>query len=722
MPHKKQLNAKFTGIQLAFADIINYLCHILKILAMKAMFLRIMRTGILITLILLTMKMEANNLASQEIVIDNDYVVGTVRSFGDNTVVIIERGGHLIINADATFGKNCRIDSRRGKITVNAGNKMTLGENTLLMLSDYPMDGGGKLRGDFARVDAPVTQVFGSGLTVDGNWSVDRAYPHWFAAPGIDDWSEPINDAINFMRCGEVFLPRGLYPVKKTIYVKTGVRLTGASGHAVGGYIGKEKVDSAIDYCSVIQACYDNEFVGDGGTKKFMILVNAKSVTDTIDWVSKYPTQGTIVQDIGVSVDPQLYKYYDSDDKNTYIRPENVCGIFFSGAAEFRNVMFFQCRQAIVSDDDAYSDLKKVVDCAYYGKNEDNSNYDDWVFDLSGLGDGLVFEHNIVGSRSKALKLHKCMSAKVCANILTGVYFKDCRGVVFESNHMESDPQVEIEKSTVAVKNNYMEVGNRPSIFIHSAGDSYEYDRSVVEIGGNFHNFVDGDRDLENHGGTLENRLEGVCEYDICIDRNSIVQIDNEYRYRTYVDLPHPSYPHGIKINVQIYDEDNKVKGHEPFEKFNNHSHLFSEKCNIRPDLVIMDSTDEPETAGGIYYLDANGWAKWAYGEDGNRYTYSYQFCKDGKPVGSPISCMSASKPYFTPTKAGRDYVCGAMLFVWGMDETGKYAMVRLTRKNIGTGETLHVDIPFTGSRNLWDNGVSVAGFKWTPEKESTNE
>lgn len=704
--------------------------------------------GIVLIFNLVAMETEAENIGVerrdflQEVVIDSTYVLNENDEYHANTVMVIERGGHLVINADIVFKNDCIIDARCGKITINGGGKLSLGKNTLLMLSRYPLEGSGTLYGDFARVDAPVKRIFDATVEIKGNWSVDRAYPQWFAPAGTDDWSGPINKAIEFMRCGEVFLPRGLYPIKGTIFVKTGIHLVGASGNSVGGYVGKKEVDSAINFCSVIQACDDanNSFETAGlsegddlpeeyNCKQLMIMVNAEAADDSIDWVSQYPTQGTVVRDICVSVDPRMYKLYDPDDDAAYVSPVNMCGIFFSGAAEFRNVAFYQCYQAIVSDDDAYSDLKKVVGCAYNGIEED-ADCGAYVFDLSGLGDGLIFSHNIVGSRDNALKLDKCMGGKIFSNIFRGVYLHNCRGITFESNHMEENPQVEIVKSLVSVKNNYMEVGNRPSIYIRSGkmDDVNEYDRSVVEIGGNCHNFVDGDRFADKYyKGSVRDRLEDVCEYDVQIDRNSVVRIDNEYRYRTFVDLPHLSYPQGIKMsNGGIYEErtdkegktETVLVGYTPFGDFNERSHLLSEKCNIRPDFVIEGRSDEPGSTGGITYHMANEWVEWAYGEGGGKYKYACQFYKDGVPVGAPVSCMPAGKPYFEPVVGARGYAYGAMLYVWGLDNVGKYAMVRLLRENENTGQSWYVDVPLAGSRNLYDNGVSVAGFKWI---ETTN-
>lgn len=44
------------------------------------------------------------------------------------------------------------------------------------------ISGTGTLTGDNTRLIAPITQIFGEDITVDGIWEMDRAYPQWFGA------------------------------------------------------------------------------------------------------------------------------------------------------------------------------------------------------------------------------------------------------------------------------------------------------------------------------------------------------------------------------------------------------------------------------------------------------------------------------------------------------------------------------------------------------------
>lgn len=663
----------------------------------------------------------ANCMYRQMITIDSVSVSDLQEISGkDNVTIVIERGGHLVINENFAVGRNCLIDAREGCLTVNNNCTFALGENTVLMLANCPVDGSGTLEGHFARVDAPIAYVFDPNLKLIGDWSVDRAYPQWFAPFGTNDWSTPINMAIDFVRCGEVFLPRGLYPVKGTIYVKLGVHLVGSSSCRMTG--NPEGNDPTENFGSIIQAVApsgDN----DGFASGFMLMVNARQKNETgPSWNTAYPNQGTLIKDLILSNNPNVFAIYGTEP---ITQPgKNVSGIFFSGAVEISDVSFLQLHQGIVSDAYVYADLKKVKNCIFYGTQEEKES-SDFAYDLSGLGDGLVFDRNFVDTRDNGLKLDQCMGGRVCSNILTKAYFRNCRGIVFESNHMEINSQVEIVKSIIGVKNNYIEMGNCPSIYIHSAdpSDNNEYDRSVVTLSGNCHCFIDGSRfpSGQEDEASLSERLENICEYDVCIDRNSMVRIENEYRYKVHVKLPNSSHPYGIKIcqKASIGAKNGEGINYEPIDTFNLHSHLYSEKCSIRSNFVMAELVDDLDPIGSIGYLAPNEWTDWAYENDASEYVYFYQLYKNGALAGVKTPCMSGGATFTPQSGKNGEGECrnfGAMFCVWNMEGVGQHALVRLTRENITANKKWHVDVPLAGTRFLWDNGVSVSGFKWVEE------
>ena len=54
---------------------------------------------------------------------------------------------------------------------------ITLAHNTTLIFAGGKISGTGTLTGDNTRLIAPITQIFGEDITVDGIWVMDRALP-----------------------------------------------------------------------------------------------------------------------------------------------------------------------------------------------------------------------------------------------------------------------------------------------------------------------------------------------------------------------------------------------------------------------------------------------------------------------------------------------------------------------------------------------------------------
>ena len=152
---------------------------------------------------------------------------------------------------------------------------ITLAHNTTLIFAGGKISGTGTLTGDNTRLIAPITQIFGEDITVDGIWVMDRAYPQWFGArndisnnefwhlrvaceaaksteenplapeaekdkiekardtalKNLKAWkvdsSDAINKAMKLKHAGEVFLPKGEYAICKTLKVPYGIVLRG---------------------------------------------------------------------------------------------------------------------------------------------------------------------------------------------------------------------------------------------------------------------------------------------------------------------------------------------------------------------------------------------------------------------------------------------------------------------------------------------------------------
>ena len=101
---------------------------------------------------------------------------------------------------------------------------ITLAHNTTLIFAGGKISGTGTLTGDNTRLIAPITQIFGEDITVDGIWVMDRAYPQWFG-------QETIFPTMNFGICAlpakQPNLPkRTLSPpkLKKTRLKKLAIR------------------------------------------------------------------------------------------------------------------------------------------------------------------------------------------------------------------------------------------------------------------------------------------------------------------------------------------------------------------------------------------------------------------------------------------------------------------------------------------------------------------
>ena len=194
--------------------------------------------------------MSINYVGSNRYLFQSDETFNDNIELPDNTEIILRNDAHVSCG-NLTLGRNSLICIESGVLTVKAGCKLTLGEGSrldarsgvldlvgarcdirpesTLMLSDYPVRGGtlaggwGAIpvswdNGDYkfhkyrSYLQAPISRVF-DGTEFVGHWDMDRAYPQWFADADCDDWSEPINKAIDLKGSGEVFLPAGIYYV-----------------------------------------------------------------------------------------------------------------------------------------------------------------------------------------------------------------------------------------------------------------------------------------------------------------------------------------------------------------------------------------------------------------------------------------------------------------------------------------------------------------------------
>ena len=178
----------------------------------------------------------------------------------------VEGKTYVVVPTTTETGKNSDVVINR---------HITLAHNTTLIFAGGKISGTGTLTGDNTRLIAPITQIFGEDITVDGIWVMDRAYPQWFGArndisnnefwhlrvaceaaksteenplapeaekdkiekardtalKNLKAWkvdsSDAINKAMKLKHAGEVFLPKGEYAICKTLQVPHGIVLRG---------------------------------------------------------------------------------------------------------------------------------------------------------------------------------------------------------------------------------------------------------------------------------------------------------------------------------------------------------------------------------------------------------------------------------------------------------------------------------------------------------------
>ena len=172
-----------------------------------------------------------------------------------------------------TEGETYVVIPQNGNPEIVINDHVTLAHGTTLIFAGGKITGSGTLTGDYTRLVAPITQIFGKDITVDGIWEMDRAYPQWFGARNdissaefcllreaceaaanqnkldaesikkdietarnnalkqLDAWnvdsSDAINKAMKLKHGGEVFLPKGEYAICKTLQVPHGIVLRG---------------------------------------------------------------------------------------------------------------------------------------------------------------------------------------------------------------------------------------------------------------------------------------------------------------------------------------------------------------------------------------------------------------------------------------------------------------------------------------------------------------
>lgn len=498
--------------------------------------------------------------------------INATATVGSNTQIILQPGSTLTVASGASLqlSTSCLLDVTLGKLILNGSTPLNLGSESILRIGNIPISGSGTISGPefvenyviqkFAFLEAKCTFVF-DGVDIDGNWHMDRAYPQWFASPGCNDWSTPINKAIELKRTGEVFLQRGLYPTKHSIRVRYGIELTGENG-----FISNPGKGSNSDLLGTTIVANNNSSSCSNFQSGYMVLVNTKPVEQYPSspkpieeqfnmWVHPYPAFTTVVRNIT----------FMNGDKSERIIPQ-LNGLFTAGGLDIEQCRFLNFKQAIVKSRD-YADGFVIKDCRFSGVNivhyappgttsaTDTTVYDTkWMIYLNGDGDNLQFTGNaFMGSRflnNRTLYVGQNRGGLISCNITGGeIVLNGCRGLTFSNNHMESSMEsnegmlIRVLNSQVTISDNFFYKSERGNIYI--AGSGYGTP-SVAEIHNNtylctFHDLFYGKDDKQVNKIPYDERIKEfeakkklwLARYsapEIIVGDGATVNISNQYR------------------------------------------------------------------------------------------------------------------------------------------------------------------------------------------------
>lgn len=241
-----------------------------------------------------------------------------------------------------------------------------------------------------------------------------------------------------------------------------------------------------------------------------------------------------------------------------------------------------------------YADARHIEECTFHcpkftGDDNLDTLYPEkiYAFHLHSYGDALRFHGNHVVNYCEkigALHLRDCNGGIVAGNILNSdSLIEMCRGITFESNHVEYGAKLTIASAAVGIRDNFFWRGSRPSIIIRQTdSDLYYYFHSVVDMADNI--FF-----LAAVADQLVTAAESLSPYDVAIDRYACIEMRNCFRSPN-------RHRNGESSNVGInmakfwlsLDHDQPTEqvvedsdSYEPFEEFNEISHIASCGCSI---------------------------------------------------------------------------------------------------------------------------------------------
>jgi hypothetical protein len=597
-----------------------------------------------------------------------------------------------------------------------------LATNITLIFAGGKLLGSGTVKANNTFLIAPITKIFDINLNLTGSWIMDRAYPQWFGAKNTAnnatdasmDAAPAINKAIQLKRAGEVFLPRGQYVIKDSIRLKYGVILC---GEAAWSYQAAENSPNQNDYenqGTVIRPLRSHTLDGD-----YMVIVNAKREV-TADAISPTNAKWTVAWPQLYTAVKNLFFYHVRTEDNSTV--ENIKGILYAGSITIERCTFRGLVQGATSTHH-YTDGRTITDCYFNPDATNSKKY--YAFDFFSSGDNVCFKRNQVGVWANhqnallgALRIDIVFGADISDNILNhNVLISNSTAVHFHSNHMESNNDHEltakllIYNSMVHVNSNFFEKSELPNIRITTQDlpNDRNSTSSIVTLDTNQFIYYESDYTIENNAP----KFREINQYDIEIDEFSNLQVINTYRCDARRNGSIRKSPNGIMLC--------KLDGSSCLE-FNDYSYLLSKNGMMNLGChVSLNHALNTTTSVGIVYRDINSNVKWRKKEDSTIATYGYEvyivWDVKRKIIGGKI--LYANMGTFTPRRdieSGISVINGIMFTLSGLGLCGFNCIVRLYRQRNNSAIEV-CDIPFCGSKIIWDNGVDVGGYPWRDKK-----
>ena len=623
-----------------------------------------------------------------------------------------------------------------GALEIGSGMTLTIGEGSEITVSSTGwIEGDGTLNGNFTHINAPMKQVFYNGLDVGGNWSNGRIYPQWFGAVAYDCEapsnpeysSDAIMKSAKMAGTGEVFISRGFYILDKPIDLDCGVTISGEPGlyrnDKFGTILIAELNYSQIDWKITMKKPEDDsseevkkepEYDKNGDCVSaeqplsnylFRINIDPNKVGLKMKLKMEYPPMCATIRNLRIKNKTYPKKFFVFD--------KLLSCVLAGDSTAFDNVIFDDFGQA-VRYVDQYLDNKRVTNCTFYcNPPEYTGTLKLYAFDMGFLGDGVLFEHNAIhdGIYNKGLRLSNSGGASVNANIINAdVLIHNCRGVDFSENHIEERHTIRINSSQASLRNNFIWIGNSPSVMVHA--DDYQ-NKSIVTMSGNVFRFIDTIFYTKIEDGVISIRDDMPsdeafeCAAEVAVDEFSALDISNCFRYwggrgfgGTQVSGIHISKMEGVDAFM-------------PFVEFNNFSYSLSQRSTISGGFEIdgrfsVDSVPASQISP-IAMLNEN--VLWR-GENGE-YSYTAQVLFDApREIGLDAVDISFWEASGSKGNVNVEVNQKGVLINLGKS-SGRY-LLRLVRMHSDDLTFKYVDIPICGTTYLYDNGLSVNGFKWT--------